>query len=112
MLAIKRPTLTVRGQVRVLPEFRLILVLQGDRHLERMARRRLMQSQRREAIQGPRIQRIRIHQIYARAAASCCIERREIRGHGLDGETLARKIAEELRGLAVESLRDPGGAHQ
>src|SRR6202042_3086209 len=99
-------------EIGVLAKLRLILVLERERNLERMAGRRLVQRESGEVVQRTARQVVRVEQIKARAAAACRVERRQIIGHGLDGETRPRQKPEELRCLAVEALRDPRGPHQ
>src|SRR5262245_2344301 len=74
LLAIKRPTFAVRGNVIESPKFRLVLVLERDRNLERVSGRGLVQGQRGQIVEWALRQGVCVQQINARTATACSIK--------------------------------------
>src|SRR6266536_3764322 len=70
LLAIKRPTFAVRGNVVEPPKVRLVLVLERDRNLECVSGRGLVQGQRGQIVERAMRQIVCVQEINARTATA------------------------------------------
>ena len=115
VLGIEAPALAECVRVEIAAERRHVFELARERALGVMARRRLVQRQRRQHVERPVLQRIGVDPVLpgraerARVVAAARVVRRERRRNGLHGVGCARNAAEEVRHAPVDLARDPGG---
>jgi hypothetical protein len=118
LFAVERPAFAERVREEARAKLRQVAKLARQCALQVMPGHGLVQRQRGQDVERPRVERVRVHPILAggadrsRVVAPCGVVRRQRFRHGLDRIRHARQRAEVLRQLAIDFLRDPRGFAQ